>query len=309
MGKIATRALVIGSVNMDLIVRVDALPRPGETCTGGDVTKAPGGKGANQASAIARLGARTCFCGAVGGDDFGRTLLRDLESDQVCTDGVRTIQDAATGVAFILLQKDGENSIIVAPGANGLLRVEDVEKAVSGSPPFDVVLVQLEIPLDTVEEAARLAKRMDALCVLDAGPPRPISSEALKLFDVVSPNETETEHLVGIRPTDEASSAEAAKALRGRGCGTVVLKLGALGAYFSNGKEEGLVPAYPISAVDTTAAGDAFTAALSLRLAQGGGLREAVSYGAAAGACAAMVLGARPSMPTRDRVETFLSRR
>ena len=310
MGKeIDTTALVVGSVNMDLIVRLDSLPKPGETCTGGNLTKAPGGKGANQASAMARLGAKTRFLGAIGEDEFGQDLLQGLEEDGVFTHGVHKLPEASTGVALVLLQKDGQNSIIVAPGANGLLRPNDVRSALSQSPRFDVVLVQLEIPLDTVAETARLARKMNALSVLDAGPPRALSSDTLQLFDLVSPNETETEHLIGIRPTDVHSSAKAARALRERGCDTVVLKLGSLGAYYLNDQEEGHVPAYAISAVDTTAAGDAFTAALSVRLAQGSPLREAVQYGTAAGACAALVLGARPSMPTRDRLERFLSER
>jgi len=306
MGQITPKALVVGSVNMDLIVPVKAFPRPGETCTGGALTLAAGGKGANQAAALARLEAETYFLGAVGRDEFGRQLLQGLQQDGVDVSLVKRIDHVATGVALILLQQDGQNSIIVSPGANGLLTPDDLLGCAAKLPSMDIVLVQLEIPQDTVREAALLGKAMNALCVLDAGPPRSLPSEILTLFDLVSPNETETECLTGIRPVDLDSAAEAAQVFRQQGCDKVVLKLGAFGAYYMDGDEEGYIPAYPISAVDTTAAGDAFTAALSLRLAQGATMEEAVAYGAAAGACAALVLGARPSMPALERLKCFL---
>lgn len=297
--------VVVGSINMDLLVRVPAIPKPGETCLGEDLRRIPGGKGANQAVALSRLGVSTGFVGCVGDDAFGRFLLEDLNQDHVGTQHVMPGPGLPTGVALILLQECGENSIVVAPGANLSLSPDHLETCRPWMATCSVLLTQLEIPIETVERSAILARELGLLSVLDAGPARRIGRSTLSLFDVVSPNETETETITGIRPTEESHAREAATRLLDLGCKTVVLKMGDHGAYFAHAKDHGMVPAFPMQAVDTTAAGDAFTAALALKLAEKASLREAVLFANAAGACAASVLGARPSMPPLSRVQSL----
>ena len=302
------RGIVVGSINMDLILRVPSVPRPGETCLGEDLRKVPGGKGANQAVALARLGVETSFIGCVGEDEFGGCLLEDLKRDGVDASCARQIPSVPSGVAVILLQEGGQNSIVVAPGANNSLTREHLQSHSASLAGASMVLVQLEIPLEAVEKVGQLARGAGVLSVLDAGPAREIGPSTISLFDVISPNETETEALVGLRPEDERSAREASKRIHGLGGRIVVLKMGARGAYFSSSTESGWVPAFQVSALDTTAAGDAFTAAWAVKRAEGASLEEATRYANAAGACAATVLGARPSMPFRAAVEGFLAR-
>lgn len=305
------RLLVVGSANMDLIVRCCQAPRPGETIHGDEFSMAHGGKGANQAVACSRLDAQTTFVGRVGNDDFGRALRAALENEGVNVGSLRADLGAATGVAVIILEPSGQNRIIVIGGANLRLDDEDVAAARKALKRTDALLMQLETPLPVVAAVAQAAREMSVLTVLDAGAAtlEAASSGLIGLADVVSPNEAEAEALTGIAVHDLGSAKRAATRLRELGGRDVVMKLGALGAYWLGKGGEGEFPAFPITPVDTTAAGDAFTASLAVSLAGGVPMPEAVRRANAAGALACLTLGAQPSMPTAAEIDAFLAQR
>jgi ribokinase len=292
---------------MDLVAAADRPPRPGETVLGRDFSLCPGGKGANQAVAASRLGAETTFLGVVGEDAFGEILLKNLRDAGVRL-AVRRDSTASTGVAMIVVQPGGQNSIVVAPGANRLCSAEDLHRHEQLFREADAVLLQLEIPLETVERALELARSAGAKSVLDAGPPTKLCSELLSKADLVSPNETETQAITGIEVDDMDSGKAAAKRLIEMGAARAALKLGERGALLC--WEQGVqhFPAAPVEAVDTTAAGDAFTAALAVQWAGGAALNEALEYACYAGAAAVMTFGAQPSMPTAQEVEALMRR-
>ncbi len=293
----------MGSLNMDLVLRVDRLPRPGETVFGRAYVTYPGGKGANQAVAVARLGGRVEMVGRVGEDAFGESLRASLAQEGV---GVRWVGKVPgpSGVAFILVDSSGQNQIAVAPGANAGLRPEDLpEEAFEG---VRLLLLQLEIPLETVERAAALARARGIAVLLNAAPALSLPEGLWQDTDLLLVNETEAAALLGISPPSHPEEAlAAARALAGRGPG-VVLTLGSMGAVWSWGGREGYQPAFPVQAVDTTAAGDAFAGALALALAEGRGFEEAMRFASAAGALAATRPGAQPSLPYRPEVEGLL---
>jgi ribokinase len=305
------RLLVVGSANMDLIVRCCQAPRPGETIHGDEFSMAHGGKGANQAVACSRLDAQTTFVGRVGNDDFGRALRAALENEGVNVGSLRADLGAATGVAVIILEPSGQNRIIVIGGANLRLDDEDVAAARKALKRTDALLMQLETPLPVVAAVAQAARELSVLTVLDAGAAtlEAASSGLIGLADVVSPNEAEAEALTGIAVRDLGSAKRAATRLRELGGRDVVMKLGALGAYWLGKGGEGEFPAFPITPVDTTAAGDAFTASLAVSLAGGVPMPEAVRRANAAGALACLTLGAQPSMPTAAEIDAFLAQR
>ena len=301
--------VVVGSINMDLVARMARLPRPGETVHGDDFQTIPGGKGANQAVAAARLGARVTMIGRVGDDSFGETLRRSLEEHGVSTEHVLVTKGCSSGVALIGVEATGANSITIVAGANGRLTPHDVELRAEVIAAADVLIVQLETPLDTVATAIRLAREAGVRTILDPAPAPsgPLSAELLAV-DILSPNQSEAESLTGVAVHDVASARTAARRLRDLGAKAVVLKLGELGAFVLDeaGREE-LVPARAASVVDTTAAGDAFTAGLAVALAEGRSLPDAARFGCAAGTLACMKLGAQPAMPSRDDVSGFLA--
>jgi ribokinase len=302
-----SRIIVVGSANIDLVTRVPRCPRPGETLIGASFQTVCGGKGANQAVAAARLGAETTFIGCVGSDGFGDMLLGGLKAEGIDVSHVKVHPTKPSGTATILVGDDGQNSIVVTPSANFELNPEDIEPL---SPLFEkasAVLVQLEIPLGTVMAALGLAKRWGVLSILDAGPAQKVPQEILRKASVVSPNETEAEAITGIRIETLANAQAAADSLMEGGVREVVLKVGASGAYYAGDIENIHVPAFPITPVDTTAAGDAFTAALATVWGRMPA-REALRFANAAGALAATVEGAQPSMPTRNAVKAFLKK-
>ncbi len=300
------RVLVIGSANMDLIIQADHIPAPGETVLGGRFQTARGGKGANQAVACARLGAETWFLGRVGSDAFGDELAAGLVADGVDCSWLRR-DDEPTGVAMIVVDARGENSIVVAPGANSRVSCEDLD-AVADWSFFDAVLFQLEVPLETIAEAARRAREAGCLTVLDAGPPALLPEDMYPYLSVISPNETETRMLLGLAPEGEVDLGSACQEFIALGAGAVVLKLGAEGALVAtSGGQRYEVPAFKVRPIDTTGAGDAFTAALAVALAEGMSLEEATRFACAAGALATTKMGAAPSMPKRAEVEEFLA--
>ena len=299
--------LVVGSLNMDLVVRAERMPGPGQTLIGRDFATIPGGKGANQAVAAARLGARTYMIGRVGADDFGQALVQNLRDADVATEFLKTDESEPNGIAVIIVDDDGENSIVVAPGANDKVTPQDILDAGKAWDEAGHVVMQLEIPLDAVECALDTAREKGVTSVLDSGPAMKVPMDLLRKADILSPNESETEALIDRKVTDLNSARDAAKHFLDSGVETVVLKLGDEGCLVATASDMTHIPAEKVEAVDTTAAGDAFTAALAVALSEGKGLVDAARYANAVGALAVTGFGAQPSLPTRARVEEFLS--
>ncbi|HID95133.1 MAG TPA: ribokinase [Candidatus Latescibacteria bacterium] len=300
------RITVIGSINMDLVIRAPRLPRTGETLFGEGFSMVPGGKGANQAVTAARIGAQVTFVGKVGRDIFGEELRTSLARERVDTRYLFTDDHAATGVALIVIDNSGDNSILVAPGANMRCNPEDVDAAAEELAAADVLLLQLEIPLETDDYAISLAKRHQVPVILDAGPASQRAVSNLKQIDILSPNETEAEALTGVKVSGLKGAEQACRSLLSKGVGTVVLKLGAQGAMI--GDRDGIrhIPGVKVHVVDTTAAGDAFTAALAVALGEGKGIDEVVVWANHVGALTVTRLGAQTSLPTREEVDRFI---
>lgn len=298
---------VIGSLNMDLVVKVPRLPKVGETVTGGVFATFPGGKGANQAVAASRLGARVSLVGRVGADAFGAQHIAGLRREDIDVRHVRTDPDAATGVAFIMVDAAGRNMIAVASGANMRLRPEDVDAAADAIASARVLLLQLEVPLDTVIRAARIGRERGTLVCLDPAPAAPLPDDLYPLLDVINPNETEAAVLTGLPVTTIPESERAAEALNRRGVHAAIVKLGERGSFYLAAAGRGHVPAIPVKAVDTTAAGDAFAAALGVALGEGRALQDAVRFATHAAALKVTRMGAQ-SLPRRAEVEEALAR-
>ena len=305
--------VVVGSLNMDLVVRAPRMSAPGETLFGSDFHTIPGGKGANQAVAAARLGGQVTMVGRVGDDAFGPTLIHGLAQAGVETRFVQRDTGAATGIALIVLDASGQNSIIVASGANMRLTPDDVSAAETVIASASAIVLQLESPLAAVERALALARQHRVATILNPAPAQPLSNRLLKLVDFLIPNETEMALLTGT-PVDDHSlragqalvaASSAAGRLRTMGAGTVIMTLGSNGALLVCDETLHL-PAYQVPVVDTTAAGDAFVGAFAVALAEGRPVIEAVRWANAAGALAVTKLGAQPSMPTRAELEAFL---
>jgi ribokinase len=293
----AAHITVVGSLNMDLIARTPRFPQPG----------VPGGKGANQAVAAARLGARVSMVGRVGRDAFAESLLNNLAAAGVDHTFVVHDPEAATGVALIAVDDAGQNSIIVASGANARLSPADVDGAEAAIAGADALLLQLESPLETVTRAAKVARAHGVPVILNPAPARSLPGALLSLVDVLIPNESETALLTGLPVGDQAEAEAAATALRTLGVGTVILTLGEQGALLTREGVAEYFPAFEVTPVDTTAAGDAFVGGFAVALAEGRSLAEAVQWGNGAGALATTRLGAQPSLPTRQDVEGLLT--
>jgi ribokinase len=301
------RVTIVGSLNMDLIARVPRIPEPGETIIGGDFHTAPGGKGANQAVAAARLGAQVSMVGRVGCDAFAESLLNNLTAAGVDHSYVIQDPEAATGVALIAVEDAGQNSIVVVSGANMRLSPADVDGAEATIASADALLLQLESPLETVIRAAEVARAHGVIVILNPAPARSLPVALMSLVDVLIPNESETALLTGLPIGDQAQAEAAAATLRGMGVGTVILTLGERGALLAQARAIELVPAFEVTPVDTTGAGDAFVGGFAVALAEGRSLAEAVRRGNAAGAVTTTRLGAQLSMPTREAVERLLT--
>jgi len=298
--------VVFGSINMDLVVRTPRLPTPGETLTGHTFFTAPGGKGANQAVACARLGVPTRMVGRVGDDLFGEQLRASLRSFGVQDDGVLTTP-GPSGVALIAVDDTAENTIVIVPGANGAVSIADIprlERALDGA---RALLLQLEVPIETVVAAARAAHTRGVTVILDPAPALPLPDELYALADIITPNEHEAATLTGIAVRDDQGAIAAARALIARGARRVAIKLGARGALTADAEGEQFWSPFTVTPVDTVAAGDAFNGGLAVALSEGRSFDEAIRWGLAAGALSVTRHGAQPSMPERNEVLTLLA--
>jgi ribokinase len=297
----AGHMVVVGSINMDLVVRSPRHPQPGETLLGSEFKTFPGGKGANQAVAAARLGGQVKMIGRVGADAFGKSLIQTLAHDGVDTSQVKQL-GVATGVALITVDAAGQNTIVVVPGANGELTPSDLLAASSAFEGAAVVVMQLEIPLPAVSQAAELARRHGARVLLNPAPAQSLDASLLRNLDYIIPNQSEAALLTG-----ENDPRRAAERLREMGVRSVVVTLGDQGVFILDDDCEVHLRAHRVNVVDTTAAGDAFVGAFAVALAQGRPTREAAAWGNAAGALTVTRAGAQPSLPMRSHVETLLA--
>ena len=284
------KILVVGSTNTDMVVKTDHLPRPGETVLGGTFLMNPGGKGANQAVAAARLGAEVTFVCKTGNDLFGVTTRQQLAEEGIDTSFVFTDPHEPSGVALIAVDNRAENTIVVASGANASLLPLDINKALTAIDACDLVLMQLETPMPTIEYVASLAAERGKRVVLNPAPAATLSEQLLKNLYLITPNETEAELITGIPVRDERH---------------VIVTLGKKGALLCEGGRCEVIPAYRVEAVDTTAAGDVFNAGLVVALSEGRNLTDAVRFGAKAAAISVTRMGAQASAPYRSETDAF----
>ena len=298
------KIIVIGSSNTDMVVRSERLPRPGESVIGGGFMMAGGGKGANQAVAVARMGHRVIFTAALGRDMFGDAAVSSYQRFGIDTSYI-VRKDAPSGVALIMVDSAGQNSISVALGANNSLSTEDIRGVLEQVEKDDIVLLQLEVPMATVDAAVDIAAAKGARVVLNPAPAAMVSEQTLSKLYLITPNQTEAQTLTGIEVKDEATASLAAQVLCSRGVGRVVITMGSLGAYlYEEGRGE-IIEARKVAAVDTTAAGDVYNGALCAALAEGKSLREALTFATEASAISVTRVGAQPSVPTREEVDNF----
>lgn len=303
------KVVVVGSTNTDMTVRVPRIPARGETILGHDFRTTAGGKGANQAVAAARAGGAVVFVTALGNDTFGDRALENLVRENIDVGLIRRVPGAASGVALIVVDDAGENSIAVAPGANVELSLPDVAPLDGILEPGDAVLLQLEIPLETVEAAAHLAVKRRARVILNPAPATALADSLLATVSLLTPNEAEAEQLSGTAVSDEAGLRRAVDILRGRGARDVLITRGARGVFaWLDGRPEG-IPAFSVAAVDTTAAGDVFNGSLAVALVDGQPPRDAIRFASAAAALSVMRAGAQASAPARAEIEAFLRQR
>lgn len=304
--KKTSKIAVIGSSNTDMVVRTPHFPAPGETILGGEFLMNAGGKGANQAVAAARSGGEVFFIGKVGSDIFGKNSIKNIKKEGIDVSGISTDPEAASGVAQIIVDEKGENSIVVAPGANQKLSREDIDNAEDQIRQADILLMQLEIPVDTILYAANKAHRLGKKVILNPAPATQLPDDLFTSLYMITPNENETELLTNIKVTDESSAAEAAKSLKNRGVRNVIITMGSKGAYVYTDELKQMVPAFDVQAVDTTAAGDCFNGALAVELSRGMDMIESVQYANRAASIAVTRPGAQASLPNREEVESSL---
>jgi ribokinase len=302
----AGRITVVGSSNTDMILKLEHIPRPGETVLGGDFVIAAGGKGANQAVAAASAAGYVTFIARVGKDMFGEQAVAGFIDRGINVDYIQ-YDDAPSGVALIFVGSDAENSIGVASGANAKLSPADVRKAAGAFDRADVVLLQLETPMETVEAAAEIGKENGAVVILNPAPAQPLPDRLLRSVSILTPNESEAELLTGIPVDDDASCERAVDALLRKGLQSVIITLGARGAYVATPDLRQFVPGFKVPQVDTTAAGDTFNGALAVALAEGEQLADAVWFANAAAAISVTRMGAQPSAPSRKEIDELVS--
>ncbi|MBQ9962386.1 MAG: ribokinase [Alistipes sp.] len=298
------KIVVIGSSNTDMVVRSEHLPRPGESVLGGDFMMAGGGKGANQAIAVARMGHNVVFSAAVGRDMFGDAAVAGYQRFGVDTSYI-VRKDTPSGIALIMVDGAGQNSISVALGANNCLTAEDVMPALESVSAGDIVLLQLEIPMSTVDACVAVAAAKGAKVVLNPAPAAVVSEQTLSKLYLITPNQTEAQTLTGIEVVDEASATAAAKTLTAKGVERVVITMGSQGSLLYEDGVSEIIPAHKVSAVDTTAAGDVYNGALCAAIAEGMPLGDALRFATKAAAISVTRAGAQPSVPSREEVDNF----
>ncbi|PQV84306.1 ribokinase [Cronobacter sakazakii] len=304
--KSAGQLVVLGSINADHILNLEAFPAPGETVTGSQYQVAFGGKGANQAVAAGRSGTDIAFIACVGEDDIGERIRQQLSRDNIDVAPVSAVAGESTGVALIFVNGEGENVIGIHAGANAALTPERVNEQREKIANARALLMQLESPVESVIAAARIAHENQTTVILNPAPARALSDELLALVDIITPNETEAEKLTGVKVVDDDSAAQAARVLHQKGIETVIITLGSRGVWLSVNGEGQRVPGFRVKAVDTIAAGDTFNGALMTALLEGTPMLEAIRFAHAAAAIAVTRPGAQPSVPWRDEIDAFL---
>ena len=298
-----SKIVVIGSINTDMVVRSSQLPFPGQTLMGHSFQTTGGGKGANQAVAAARLGAEVSLIARIGDDAFGKMSIENFKKENINIENIYTDRDAPSGVAFIVVDDKGENIIVVAPGANATLNEKDIQDAEDVIKKADIILFQLEIPMSTVAEGIKLAKKHNRMVMLNPAPAASIPKEILQSVDIITPNQTETLVLTGIAVNDAITAQHACNVLHGMGVLTVIVTMGEQGAYISSDNYHGLIPGFTAGVViDTVAAGDTFCGGLAIALAEGKSLKDAVQFANAAAALSVTKVGAQASIPIRTEV-------
>jgi ribokinase len=307
MSNAMRRVLVIGSLNMDLVARCEHLPAKGQTVFGQDFFTAAGGKGANQAVAAARLGARVAMAGCVGADQFGRDLTAGLRDAGIATDTIVPV-DRPTGTALITIDAEGANTIVVISGANAACDTALVDRALASAGGPGVLLLQNEIPAEATAHAIRVAHASGWFVILNPAPAGPLATELLPLIDIIAPNETEAAAITGLGVSARADALAAARHLVAQGARSALITLGGDGALYCDPTRCLHCPAVAVQAVDTTAAGDAYIGALGAALAEGRGLPESLGFAAAAAALSVTRLGAQPSLASRAELADFVAR-
>ncbi|MFC3879115.1 ribokinase [Algoriphagus namhaensis] len=298
MGKI----LVVGSSNTDMVIKAPELPRPGETVLGGEFFSFAGGKGANQAVAAAKLGGDVIFLAKVGDDELGKNAIQSFQKLGIDTSLIRSAKGLHSGVALILIDGNGENSISVASGANNSFTLADIDSIDEVLGQTEFVLVQLEIPIPMVEYLVEKCSEKGVKVILNPAPAAKLSLSCLAALNIITPNETEAEMLTGVKVSDEKSAEKAAHVLLESGVENVIITLGAKGSFFLNRVEKGLVPAFSVQALDTTAAGDTFNGALAVALAEGQSLKDSILFANRAASISVTRMGAQDSQPFRHEI-------
>lgn len=303
------KIVVVGSSNTDMIIQLDKIPVPGETVLGGEFSTAAGGKGANQAVAAARAGGNVTFIASVGNDSLGTQAVEGFIRDGINIKYIKRVEKSASGVALIFVDKEGENSIAVASGANADLCPDDITGSKQVISRAQILLMQLETPIDTITEAAQLAHEAGVKVILNPAPAHHLDDELLKMVSILTPNEVEAELLTNIKIEDETSARKAAKVLQAKGVDSVLITLGARGVFLANAEKQELIPGFEMDVVDTTAAGDVFNGALAVGLAEDKPIEEAIRFANAAAALSVTKLGAQPSAHSRGEIDSFLKKR
>lgn len=304
----AKKILVIGSSNTDMVLTVPHIPVKGESILGGAFRIAAGGKGANQAVAAARAGGEVTFVARVGNDSFGATSLKNLKQDGIDISWISRDPNVPSGVALIFVDKRGGNAIAVASGANAELTPGDIERAESIFKTHDIVLAQLESPLCTVSRVAELACQYGKTFILNPAPARKLPASLLSRVDILTPNETEAGILSGMEVTNQKSASRAARKLTNMGVRTVIITMGAAGAFLSDGHNEEMIPGFKVKALDTVAAGDAFNGGLAVALGERKPIQDAIRFAHAVASISVTRHGAQPSLPRREEVLAVLKK-
>lgn len=299
------KIVVVGSINMDMVIKTKHIPVPGETVLSGLFFMNPGGKGANQAVAVARLGGTTSFIGKIGNDIFGKQSVQLFDQEGINTHYVLSDEELPSGVAMIIVDQQGENSIVVASGANANFFPSDLESALDEIANADILLMQLEIPIETVNFVAKYAASKNVKVILDPAPANALSPELLNHIDIITPNQTEAEMLSGIKVSGIESAEKASVIIYEKGVKNVIITMGALGAVVCKDGKIRLIPAPSVEAVDTTAAGDVFNGALAVALTEGKTLENAVEFACMVAAVSVTKIGAQSSIPYRNQLKQW----